>query len=71
MVDLLKDDGFFLSEALLSVFIVSLICTLLFSIAGVHQKMNETLEEQWSNERKGFENLLWDMEKYSDEPEVY
>ena len=46
MEDLLKNDGFFMNDALISVLITSLISVIVYSCIVVHVKIQEKLQEE-------------------------
>ena len=46
MEDLLKNDGFLLNDALISVLITSLISVIVYSCIVVHVKIQEKLQEE-------------------------
>lgn len=46
MEDLLKNDGFFINDALISVLITSLISVIVYSCIVVHVKIQEKLQEE-------------------------
>lgn len=46
MEDLLRNDGFFMNDALISVLITSLISVIVYSCIAVHVKIQEKLQEE-------------------------
>ena len=46
MEDLLRNDGFFMNDALISVLITSLISMIVYSCIVVHVKIQEKLQEE-------------------------
>lgn len=71
MGDLLKNDGFLLQEALLSVLIVTTIVAIVTMLFTLHYKINFTIQQQWEEEKQHNAEIIWQMQKYEQNEEVY
>ena len=62
MEDLLKNDGFLLNDALISVLITSLISVIVYSCIVVHVKIQEKLQEESQIMQDGFDRFFQEID---------
>lgn len=70
MEDLLKNDGFFMNDALISVLITSLISVIVYSCIVVHVKIQEKLQEESQIMQDDFDRFFQEIDlcETSEEP---
>ena len=62
MEDLLRNDGFLLNDALISVLITSLIAVIVYSCIVVHVKVQEKLREESQIMQNDFDQFFQEMD---------
>lgn len=62
MEDLLKNDGFFINDALISVLITSLISVIVYSCIVVHVKIQEKLQEESQIMQDDFDRFFQEID---------
>ena len=62
MEDLLKNDGFLLNDALISVLITSLISVIVYSCIVVHVKIQEKLQEESQIMQDDFDRFFQEID---------
>lgn len=62
MEDLLKNDGFFMNDALISVLITSLISVIVYSCIVVHVKIQEKLQEESQIMQDDFDRFFQEID---------
>ena len=62
MEDLLKNDGFFMNDALISVLITSLISVIVYSCIVVHVKIQEKLQEECQIMQDDFDRFFQEID---------
>lgn len=62
MEDLLKNDGFFINDALISVLITSLISMIVYSCIVVHVKIQEKLQEESQIMQDDFDRFFQEID---------
>lgn len=62
MEDLLRNDGFFMNDALISVLITSLISMIVYSCIVVHVKIQEKLQEESQIMQDDFERFFQEID---------
>ena len=62
MEDLLKNDGFLLNDALISVLITSLISVIVYSCIVVHAKIQEKLQEESQIMQDDFDRFFQEID---------
>ena len=62
MEDLLKNDGFFINDALISVLITSLIFVIVYSCIVVHVKIQEKLQEESQIMQDDFDRFFQEID---------
>ena len=62
MEDLLKNDGFFMNDALISVLITSLISVIVYSCIVVHVKIQEKLQEESQLMQDDFDRFFQEID---------
>lgn len=62
MEDLLKNDGFLLNDALISVLITSLISVIVYSCIVVHVKVQEKLQEESQIMQDDFDRFFQEID---------
>lgn len=68
---MLKNDGFLLQEALLSVLIVTTIVAIVTMLFTLHYKIDFTIQQQWEEEKQRNVENIWQMQKYEQDEEAY
>lgn len=62
MEDLLRNDGFFMNDALISVLITSLISVIVYSCIVVHVKIQEKLQEESQIMQDDFDRFFQEID---------
>lgn len=62
MEDLLRNDGFFMNDALISVLITSLISMIVYSCIVVHVKIQEKLQEESQIMQDDFDRFFQEID---------
>ena len=62
MEDLLKNDGFFMNDALISVLMTSLISVIVYSCIVVHVKIQEKLQEESQIMQDDFDRFFQEID---------
>ena len=62
MEDLLRNDGFFMNDALISVLIISLISVIVYSCIVVHVKIQEKLQEESQIMQDDFDRFFQEID---------